>query len=227
VEVEVKSRRIAKFASVCTALAVALVIAACGEDRTGTIPTPTNPEGGFGGNIPKFDRNGNLLPDFSTGAQINVADITTYSGVEDIMKPDLLVLTDTNSIVGNPLIRMDLNTSTTSTTAQKVFLFVEDAVGGWAAEIPEVKGTQRRTSTALDIIFSDDYLTVRVVGSISSGRLAANIFYRVRATGEEQCLPRGTLDIATPCRDAYMYTGNTSFVKRLGSFSATYANWLK
>lgn len=240
-----KQGRFAKFAEVCThvclVLAVALVLSACGEDRTGTIPNAADPFAGNGGQIPGNGRlDGSIASLMTGGVAMNLYDPSTgadnIAGLEDILKPTHYLYLP---LVGNPLFKMDIKSGSGSTISERVYMSVESKTQAWAAAIAVVEGATLRTSTSLDMTFSDLYLTVRVIAAITTaGKLNGSIYYRNRsltwngstwAANEQQCFASSSVPSSATgpaCRDAYMSTSSTS-VKKLGSFSANYTDWVK
>lgn len=127
-------------------------------------------------------------------------------------------------------VQLDITGGRSSTPGGTNYILVEDKQGGWVAQIPVFTGATSQTSTSLDMIFADDVLVTRAIATIGSNdSLVGSLYYRVRASGDNQCKARPDapqLDVITPCRDIYMDI-SSSGVKRLGTFRATYSSWLK
>lgn len=211
---------------------VALNIAACGggSSSSSSAPVPNANNGGGTLNNP-----GNTvdprLPNLSRALAINLTDKTGYQGLIDIAK---LVVTP---IVGDALIHLTLPNDRTTEVSSTVIVAFEDRVGFWGAQLSSFPGTAFRTSSSLDIIYSDSQLSLRVLAAMTSAdQVFGRIYYRVRQSGETQCqkvtvtyCPPGQTctppDTATPCRK-YMELNNSS-VKDLGSFSGKYSNFLQ
>lgn len=176
------------------------------------------------------------LPDLSKAVSINLTDKTNYTGLKDIAGDISLPL------VGDPKISMAYMPSAKKGT---VLLAFEDKWGFWGASIPSFDGTGSKTSTAFDMIFSDNELVVRVKGVLNGDSFtnASTIYYRVRKAGEDACKKSTTTcdiidpgynwgpfncpypqpDTLTPCLQ-YMNTANPD-VKSLGKFEGSYSKW--
>jgi len=228
---------------------VSLAVIRCSKEETTGIPTPTPPPGptNNGGFDPTTPPNIDpRLPDLSKAVGVTLADSTTYSGLQDIATNVFLPL------VGDSLVSMNLELGADSSLSGSLLFAFEDQLGFWGALLPSFPGTGQITGGMLDIIFSDDELVLRTVGSFSGDQLNGTIYYRVRQSGEDQCLPVTVTcelvitdpgdawwynptppdydcdfeeDVVSPCR-AYMNLSETE-VKALGSFSAPFSNWVR
>jgi hypothetical protein len=117
-----------------------------------------------------------------------------------------------------------------------------------------VSGTGSNTSSSLDIIFSDNLLTVRIAGlkTVTNGNTLNSVFlYRVRQAQETQCLPKvcnynwfgQTFQLpiercfsttteyqtflaneVTTCRNYMTSSSSNNQVKTLGTFQVNYTD---
>lgn len=212
-----------------------LFLVACGDTGSNTTGIPTSGGSGSGGTTPVTPDPTNPtpgLPDLSKSSAINLDDKINYSGLIAIAGN---VVTP---IVGDPRAVLKITNTTNLSVNGTLRLAFEDKAGFWWADMNSVEGTGVNTSSALDIIFSDNSLTIRIIAGRSGNLLISNIYYRVRQSGETQCLPvycyvNGTPvpfgsqfcpipkpDTAGICRN-YIST-TLSSVKKLGTFSASY-----
>jgi hypothetical protein len=176
----------------------------------------------------------------SKAAPVALEDNVTYRGLIDIAGNIVL------PIVGDPKLLLQItNTRQQSVEGLLRFAF-EDKIGFWAADLKSVPKSGVNTSSALDILFTDDALTLRISASRLGDNLLSNIYYRIRQSGEKQCLPSkcyvtfGGIKYEVPfgstwcpiaqpdtvgiCRDYMNPTAANSAVKKLGTFSVKYTD---
>lgn len=166
-----------------------LFLVSCGATKSTTTgaPTVTNDGGTTPPNpIPTDDPTTTSgLPDLTGAAALALNDNVNYVGLSDIAG------TVVKPIVGDPKVLLKVTSSTTPTGTLR-FAF-EDSRGFWWTDMNSVSGTGSNTSSALDIIFSDNLLTVRIAAlkTVTNGNsLNAVFFYRVRQAQETECLPK-------------------------------------
>ncbi|MBI4405071.1 MAG: hypothetical protein HY537_12985 [Deltaproteobacteria bacterium] len=205
----------------------------CGSPSSNTdqVPTPT-PPGTPGGpvNPPPPQGPDSRLPNqyLSVATTITLSD-KTFGGLRDF-NPSF-----SGSLIGDALGAVQL-------ASGNAMIAMEDPDKFWAALIPYVQGTATTNNQTFDAIFSDN-ITARIVGQVSGNDiLNGKIYYRVRGSGETQCLPvivtcevygsfpgsyygnqfapqcdNMQVDIVTPCK-AYMNLDLN--LPELGSFTA-------
>jgi hypothetical protein len=227
--------------SICM-LMMLVLISACGEsEESGSIPTPEPPTTPqtvpFTPPVePPVDPR---IPDLRNAVPIVLTDSVNFSGLEDLSQVIFL------PIVGDPLVKINISDGRSQSVSGDVLVAFEDREGFWGAQLESFEQTGIRTSTQIDMIFADDELVIRVVGVIVGNDLNGVVYYRQKQAEENECrkvvvtcdpvgpfFPAGngsgscdtTVDVSTPCR-AYMST-SLSQVKQLGSFSATYSDWV-
>lgn len=221
-----------------------LFLTSCGATGSTTtgIPTVTPPTGG-GPTSPLPEEPPTTtpgLPDLSASVAINLRDKVTYSDLSAIAGNIV------TPIVGDPRALLKITNTRNQSVNGTLLVAFEDKLGFWGADMKSVPGTGVNTSSSLDIIFSDDALTLRVQASRLGDNLLSTLYYRKRATGETQCLPvkcyitfggvryevpfgsawcpMAAPDVAGTCQ-AYMnpISSNTA-VKQLGTFSVKYTD---
>lgn len=234
-------------------LLIGFTIAACSNttQTSGSVPTPSNPASGTQTTltVPTPSQNPNI-PDLTNAVPINLVDKTSYSGLMDISSGQVYP-----PLVGDPLIDMQLTSGGGTVVNGQVLVAFEDSQEFWGAELPSFNGMGTALANSLDMTFADEDLVVRVIGSISSGTLNGNIYYRVRQSGEIACenvtvtcelsgyiyatTSRGVRQLIGHSRDSSQCNTNYDTVtpcqqyvdtsnpqvKQLGSFEATYSNW--
>lgn len=234
------------FPLVSAALSV-LFLVSCGATNSTTTGAPTVVDNGGGtgngtGNPDPLPTGGTTptpgLPDLTGSVALALTDNVTYSGLSAIAG------NISAPIVGDPKVLLKITNTRTQSVNGTLLVAFEDRMGFWGANMTSVKGTGVNTSSSLDIIFSDDALTLRVSSSRLGDNLLSTLTYRVRQTGETQCLPAKcyitwagqkyevpfssaycplpTPDVAGTCR-TYMNTSNNS-VKNLGTFTVKYSD---
>jgi hypothetical protein len=219
-----------------------LFLAACGETGSNTTGIPTaGGEDVEGPTTPLPEDPGNTtsgIPNLSKSAVINLEDKINYS--------DLIAIAGNvvTPIVGDPRVLLKITNTRSEKVNGTLLLAFEDKLGFWGADMNSVADTGVNTSSALDIIFSDNALTVRITASRLGEILLSHIHYRVRQSGETQCLPASCYitfggikyevpfgsqwcpipkpDTAGICR-SYMTTTQAA-VKKLGTFSSKYTD---
>lgn len=224
-------------------LAVGLFLAGCGDQssQTSTLPAPASPNGPGAGlpTTPSTTPSG--LPDLSRANPINLIDKINFSGLSDLLSASNQIVV--SPMVLEPLIKMTLTNDRSTYVKGKLLIAFEDQLGFWGAELPTVDSASVRDAYNVDSIHTDNEFSVRVLTSVSGTNLYGIIYYRIRRSGETQCLkqtvrcvgPQGqtlpdsfctypTPDIATPCR-SYMNPNDTTNVKTLGTFTAKTSDW--
>ncbi|MCB0404663.1 MAG: hypothetical protein KDD51_07730 [Bdellovibrionales bacterium] len=225
-----------------------LVVAACAQSSSTTAPTPL-PPGSTVNNTP-FPENqvyysGNL-PDLTSAVAVNLLDKTNFSALYD------MVSDFTPPLVADPLVKLDLKQSGTDITGTILFS-IEDDLGFWGAIIGSFGNTGHLQNNVLDVIFADDEMVMRTIGSVSGNTLSGHLYYRMRASGENQCKPvvvycdvttqsgspywwypaptfpaecTQTPNVDTPCL-SYMNT-SASAVKKVGTFvNTSFSQWVE
>ncbi|MFM8314492.1 MAG: hypothetical protein ACKOA8_09425, partial [Deltaproteobacteria bacterium] len=145
-------------------------------------------------------------------------------------------------LVGDARVRLQTSSTRSQSIDGSLFLAFEDQFGFWAAQWDRAfPGTGIQVTSSgnpyLDIIFADDDLVVRAIGTTSSNTFYGTLYYRLRQSGDTACKqvtqtctstwngttftvpcpPQFTYDSVTPCRN-YMNPSNSQ-VKNLGNFS--------
>src|SRR5262249_47484638 len=128
---------------------------------------------------------------------------------------------------------LDLTGPSTSQNVQGQATFgLEETDAAIWAKLPAMELAGTRTSNYLDAIYSDSGFTLRVTGTIASGKITqGNVYYRMRASGEIQCLNitcqdywKKTVACSTQVKQqyadlckTYMFEGNWA-VKQIGTY---------
>ncbi|MFM8315069.1 MAG: hypothetical protein ACKOA8_12365 [Deltaproteobacteria bacterium] len=205
--------------------------------------TPVNPV-----NPPTNDPYGG---DIRASVPINLVDKTSYTGLIDIAKPDIVEL----PLVGDAKVRLQISDSRSQSIDGSLFIAFEDQAGFWGARWEKaVKNTGVQTSSSsgrtVDLIFADDLLVVRTQGIVVNQNFVGALYYRLRQPGDTACKAVKTyctvtwpgfppysfeiqdgqtcpgystpVDTVTPCR-TYMNPSNPQ-VKQLGTFTNTFSN---
>lgn len=168
------------------AVALLAVISACsGSSESETAPQanrPGNPPGGeFQPTNPGVD---NRFPAMlATSVDFELSEPLNNTGLREIaadFSPDR---------VGPPRISFSLRTEANNKVSGDILFSFEDRIGFWGAILPSFGTTSSLSSNGFDFIFADDELVFRAVGTRSASQLDGQLFYRVRATGENQCKP--------------------------------------
>lgn len=215
--------------TVCTAM-----IAACGgsKETTNNVPVPVDPTTQTTTTTytpPVNPGQDPRLPALQSKAVVlRLTDPTTYTGLQELAQVLFLPL------VGDPKVAMDISGGRDTLVTGKILVSFEDQEGYWGALLDSFGDTGARSSGGLDMIFADDEIVVRMVGSLSGDSLDGLVYYRIRQTGDTACKkqirtcapgqPCPQPDVTTPCRN-YMQFG-VSQVKQLGSFHSSYSNWV-
>lgn len=227
-----------------------LLVAACGDSSSNTsnIPTPANPNPP-GGSLPPSGNYGTPgLPDITLSHSITLSDRTNYSAIIDLKRANNEIFS--GSFTVPPMLKMTLSGRSKTTVPGKMLVWweEEDQSGFWGAEVPTVDGAaiqgNNGTTRNFDTIHSDSQLSFRVLAQSNDGvNLYGIIYYRIRQSGETQCLKQKvtcidpwtgqqlpdsfcqytTPDIVTPCRN-YMNPGDSN-VKTMGTFTSTINDW--
>jgi len=124
------------------------------------------------------------------GFAMLLVDNTAYTGLQDIAAPDYI----RPPLVGNPLIQLSVSAGRSTSKLEGDFMIgVEDVLGFWWAIIPYTPNVGTRGANALDMVFSDNLISVRVLKTLSmtGSQYEYKVYYRRRMTGETQCLPVG------------------------------------
>lgn len=233
------------FPVLSVALAI-LFIAGCGQTGSQTTGIPTAGAGGPGPTTPPSPLPPNPvnptpgIPDLTNVAVIALDNNVTYQGLIDIAGNIV------TPIVGDPKLLLKITNTRQQAVEGTLRLAFEDKIGLWVADLVSVPKSGVNTSSNLDILFTDDALTIRISSSRLGDNLLSNIYYRVRQSGENQCLPSkcyvtfgGTryevpfgsawCPIAQPdtvgiCRNYMNPSTSNPAVKRLGTFSVKYTD---
>ena len=213
-----------KLSVLLSALALVLVVG-CGSESEQGLPQATPPIDNGNQNLPPTDRGGDArLPDLTHTSAINLADSTSYSGLND------LGFTVVLPTVGDTLMRLALTQTTGQPAEGSFFIGFEDANAFRWATLQSFPKTGVLSATFADMIFQDDLVVIRIIAGLTSSYGASGtIYYRKRVLSEEPCMkktnpPSETL-LADQCR-LFMGLGNPE-VKSLGTFTYSgYANWI-
>lgn len=177
------------------------------------------------------------LPDLSGSAALSLSDNINYTGLSDIAGNIV------TPIVGDPQALLKITNTREQSVEGTLLVSFEDKLGFWGADLTSVPKSGVNTSQSLDILFTDNALTFRVVASRLGDTLLSTLYYRVRQSGENQCLPVKCYfswagqqyevpfnsiycpipepDVVGTCRN-YMDPSDSS-VKTLGTFSTPYS----
>ncbi|MEZ4752344.1 MAG: hypothetical protein R3B54_17440 [Bdellovibrionota bacterium] len=226
---------------------VVLFVAACGQSSSTTAPTPV-PPGTTTNNSPFPDSNllsNTNIPDLSKAVAVNLQDKVNLTAIYD------MVSDFTPPLVSDPLVSMTLTKSGVN-VAGNILFSIEDELGFWGAIINSFGATGKFQNNVLDVIFSDDEMVMRTIGSVSGNTLSGSLYYRMRASGEDQCKPvtvycdvtlpsnwmpwwpspelpaecNATPNVDPAC-SAYMNT-SASAVKKVGTFvNTSFSNWVE
>lgn len=236
------------FPLVSAALCV-LFLVSCGATKSTTTGAPNvvGTDEGEGTDLPEdTDNTTSGLPDLTGSVALALTDNINYLGLSDIAG------TVVKPIVGDPKVLLKVSTGTTPTGTLR-FAF-EDSRGFWWTDMTSVANTGANTASSLDIIFSDNLLTVRIAGlkTVTNGNTINSVFlYRVRQTSETECLPKvckynwygQTFEVplencfsttaayqtflaneVTACRNYMTSSSTNTQVKTLGTFQVNYTN---
>lgn len=225
-----------------------LFLVSCGATNSTTTGAPAVVDNGGGGTTPLPNPGETTtpgLPDLTGAVALALTDNVNYVGLSDIAG------TVVRPIVGDPKVQLKV-TSGTAPTGTLRFAF-EDSRGLWWTDMTSVSNTGTNTSSSLDIIFSDNALTVRILGvkTVVNGNTINSIFlYRVRQAQETDCLPKICKNIygqelplsscfltqsayqtflaneVTSCRNYMTASSTNSQVKNLGTFQVNYTSIL-
>lgn len=135
------------------------------------------------------------LPDLTNAVPINLSDPVNFTGLNALAETTGVSVFP--PLVGNPQINELLSGGNSLNPTGNVVIEYQDQYGVWGSEIPTVLNASYYTSTSLDIIFSSNGYTLRTYGPIVQGTYNGTILYRVRNTGENQCLPQTTYCVPT------------------------------
>ena len=228
-----------------------LFLVSCGATKsttTGTVPV-VGDDGGSGNTDSLPDDTDPVtsgLPDLTGAVALSLTDNINYTGLSDIAG------TVVKPVVGDAKVQLKVTNSTTPSGTLR--LAFEDHRGFWWTDMNSVSGTGSNTSSSLDIIFSDNLLTVRIAGlkTVTNGNTLNSVFlYRVRQAQETQCLPKvcrynwfgQTFELplercfsttaeyqtflaneVTTCRNYMPSSSTNTQVKTLGTFQVNYTN---
>lgn len=181
-ELKLKLKR--NFSKVAVFFVAFIVLISCGKDETTSAPSPLDldpPTDPFDPAPPPDDDT--RVPDLEKAVTVALTDPVNFSGLEDIANFVFAPL------VGDPLVSMDLLVDRSTGISGSILVAFEDQIGFWGAILNSFKGTSTISSGALDMIFADDELVLRTIGTISGDTLNGTIYYRVRVTGDDECKP--------------------------------------
>ncbi len=193
-------------------------VAACNSESTEGIPTPVPPTDGGDTGLPTTGPGMDtrlpplLIANAGKEVEITLKDTTNFIGLNDIATPNIVVppIVDT-------VFLMEILGGRSSTPTGTMVLGFEDSRGFLAAQMSSYPKYSRQTSSELEMIFTDEVFSVKVVGNIVNDTLSGKIHYRVRTKNsagellEKQCLPKvckGTQTSYTWVWDNYPYTGH-------------------
>jgi len=225
-----------------TALAGLVFLSACGQtgSKTTGVPigaAPTNPTTDPDPLPENPDPVTPGLPSLTGSAALALTDNINYTGLSDIAGNIV------TPIVGDPRALLKITNTRDQAVEGTLLVAFEDKLGFWGADMVSVPKSGVNTSQSLDILFTDNAITFRVVSSRMGDNLLSTLYYRVRQSGEKQCLPAkcyytwagqqyevpfnsiycpvSAPDVVGTCRN-YMAPNQTN-VKVLGTFSAPYS----
>lgn len=163
------------------ALSMMAAISACNKSEDAAAPVAERTDPTFTPTTPTGE---NRLPAMiQTSVDFRLLDAINNTGLREIaadFSPDR---------VGNPRISFLLTQGTSNKISGDILFSFEDRIGFWGAILSSFGTTGTISSSGIDMTFADDELVFRVVGSRSGSTISGNLFYRIRASGENQCKP--------------------------------------
>jgi len=239
------TRKLNTFGAIGLTLFLSLFfLGACGQTGSNTtgVPVsaaPVNPPSPEVDPLPEVPTEPNPnLPNLSGSVALALTDNVNYTGLSAIAGNIV------TPIVGDPRVLLKTTNTREQSVEGTLLVSFEDKLGFWGANMVSVPKSGFNTSQSLDILFTDNALTFRVVASRMGDNLLSTLYYRVRQSGETQCLPVKCYytwagqryevpfnslycpipapDVVGTCR-SYMDPAQSA-VKVLGTFSAPYSN---
>ena len=230
-------------------LAVASLVACSKGDTNTSVPAPANPIPQTQTPLPNVITTPSNLPSWVTGAaHLRLAITRDYSGLSELFGVRVF-----EPVVGDPKVSMMLLGAAASLEGTVYYAF-EDDKGFTYSEVPSVPGAGSKSAAVIDGIYSDDFVSVHVVGTVNSTGTAApgaGFYYRMRKAGDSgtcpqpngklaqdpcrryqvcdqyyngQCYSAWRVVVDVPCCRNYLQTTNAN-VKFLGTFDVDIANW--
>lgn len=208
-------------------LVLLLAFAGCSSTSTSSVPQAQNPTGSGSTDLNpgNTSQNPQIPALYYQGVAIDLTDEVNYTGLKDIagsVQPP---------VVGDPKVAMSLTAGSGNSLTGQILVAFEDQIGFWAAIVNTFTGTTYYDGQTIDAIFSDNDLVFRTQGTISNNSLSGTIYYRLRQSGDTECLPETTTCVGgtsgcgivtppdpAPACETYMTPGATG-VKSLGTFT--------
>ena len=224
---------------------------ATGSNTTGVVAAGPNPTEGGGDTTPLPDTTvdpDNRIPDLTGSVVLALRDNVQYSDLSAVAGNITL------PVVGDPRVLLKITNTRNEKINGNLRLAFEDKRGYWWTDVNSVKDSGSNTSTGLDIIFTDNLLTLRVTAiktATNGDVLQSALLYRVRAANEDQCLPAACymnwygqrlelplercfqnqaaldtylLNRLNACRSYMTSSSTNTAVKTLGTFSVKYTD---
>jgi hypothetical protein len=229
--------------------ALSLLVASCGTNQSQPVPTPIPPNlGGFVGLPDPGTTTDPRLTYFSKSVHL------TLPGTNNSDTTGFQALMASNGNGFTPpmvdtIVQMAIDSSNSLTPAGDIRVGIEDGYGFWGAIVPSFTAAGYRSGTAFRMISSNSLFTLKVSnGGHSGDDFWGTVFYRIRQSGEHQCLPQSdycsqyygwpywgsyppecnpSADLVTPCVNYMNQTSNPTKVFPLGSFTTQYSNWVQ
>lgn len=164
--------------------AMLLLTVACGSDNSQGLPTAPPPPGtGSGADLPTAGLpNDPRVPALlAKSVEISLTDSVNFTGLQDLAKTVFAPLVQT-------FVAMEIVRGRETEVSGSILVGFEDSEGFWGALLNTFAGASQRSSTSLDMIFSDSELSVRMVSGLNADTMVSpTLYYRLRRSGEKQC----------------------------------------
>lgn len=217
----------------CLLILLGLSLSGCGENRSQTfaVPTPTDNTPPNQNIDPTPGGPDNRIPWELQTRGFNIFNWAQI-GLQEIFAPEPII----GGIYGDVKVVLSVhNTTSLADASSTLLLYFEDLNAGQWAEWDSYEGNSGFSNdnigqTVFNGIYSDDTVTMKVTGTVTStSTLWGSVHYRVRQTGDTQCLPVFCPSTEAYCnqfaiyRDRkvnctnYMNFGNSQ-VRQLGTF---------
>ncbi len=164
--------------------AVLLFAVACGKDNSQGLPTAPPPPGTGGttdlptAGLPNDPRVPALL---AKAVEIKLVDSVNFTGLQDLAQTIFAPLVQT-------FVALEIVRGRETEVSGSILVGFEDSEGFWGALLNTFAGASQRSSTSLDMIFSDSELSVRMVSGLNADTMVSpTLYYRLRKSGEKQC----------------------------------------